>query len=164
MSGSHEFSDLLPSDAPAIQALITAAMDADEGVLAAETIRRHFAAAGAGISDGRRYYVYREGGSVAGMVGLHHYEWGPAENVWLGWFAVHPSRQGNGIGKSLLALAEKKALETGYKKFFVETYGSPTFARAREFYARQGFVVAGQVANYLPDGGDMVVFCKWLNR
>ncbi len=90
MSPIHELSDLLPSDAPAIQALITAAMNAFEGSLAAETIRKHFALAAAGISDGRKYYVYRDSGLIAGLAGLHYYEWGPAENVWLGWFAVHP--------------------------------------------------------------------------
>ncbi|HKZ17682.1 MAG TPA: GNAT family N-acetyltransferase, partial [Geobacteraceae bacterium] len=94
--------------------------------------------------------------------GLHHYEWGPDENVWLGWFAVSPKLQGQGIGALLMRETEQAAKTLGYRKLFIETYDSPTFSRAMRFYAKAGFRKAGTIENYLPDGSPMVVFLKEL--
>ena len=49
-------------------------------------------------------------------------------------------------------------------KFFIETYSTPEFARARAFYEAQGFTQIGEIQSYLPNGGDMVIFYKDLTN
>ena len=70
--------------------LISRAMNAREGNQAQETLRFHFSCRRHGIDDGRRYYILTQGSAINGIAGLHHYVWGPPENVWLAWFAVEP--------------------------------------------------------------------------
>lgn len=138
--------------------LIGRAMNPDEARWAATTFQRHFELQLLGITDGRQHFVHFEGEKLAGIVGLHHYEWGPPENVWLGWFAVDPAFQGRGLGSALFQAARQKARLIGYRKLFVETYSSEAFARARAFYIKQGLAESGRVGRYLPDGADMIVF------
>lgn len=152
------------SDIDAAVRLIGRAMNTDEGLQALETFRFHFACKRHGIDDGRRYYVLVESRAVEGIVGLHHYVWGPAENVWLAWFAVDPDCRGRGVGTLLLDGATENARRLGYWKVFIETYSTPEFADARAFYRAKGFVRAGRVQSYLANGGDMVVFYKDLTN
>ena len=142
--------------------LIAEAMNRHEADWAKTTMGFHFACLKHKLTDGRSYYVWKEGGKVLGLAGLHHYIWGPAENVWLAWFAVAPAYQGKGCGGRMFAEIEKIAVKSGYKKFFVETYDSPDFDKARSFYQAKGFVRAGEVKNYLPNGSSMIVYEKQL--
>lgn len=140
--------------------LISTAMNIEEGNQARATFDRHFECKRLGIDDGRTYQVLLLDDIVKGISGLHHYSWGPRENVWLAWFAVDPSLHGQGLGSLLLNAVTQMARQAGYVKFFIETYSTPDFARARNFYEAQGFQPAGHVDSYLPDGGDMIVYYK----
>ncbi len=142
--------------------LVSEAMNENEGRWARATMLHHFGCRRHGLDDGRSYFVWRRDGAIRGLVGLHHYVWGPEENVWLSWLAVHPDHQRQGIGSKLMADIEGKAAERGYTKLFVETYDHPDFDVARAFYAAVGFDEAGRVRRYLPDGSDMVVYGKEL--
>ncbi len=157
-----ELTVMTPDMIGEVEQLITSAMNADEGAWAAVTIRRHFDMLSAGICDGRHYFTLLVDDAVAGITGLHHYEWGPDENVWLGWFAVSPTLHGQGIGALLMRETEKAAKTIGYRKLFIETYDSPTFTKAVRFYLKAGFGNAGKIENYLPDGSSMLVFLKEL--
>jgi len=163
MELNEQLSEMIAEDTMPVRTLIAEAMNEDEGAWAEITIRRHFELQRLGIFDGRHYFLHREGPVIEGIVGLHHYEWGPKENVWLGWFAVAPSFQGKGIGKGLLLSIQARAWQLGYQKLFIETYSSPTFARARVFYSRNGFWEVGRISGYLSDGSDMVVYGKNLD-
>ena len=142
--------------------LVGRAMNAAEGRWAERTFGYHFACAEHGIDDGRSYFVWRRGRRIAGLVGLHHYLWGPEGNVWLAWFAVEPDLQRQGHGSALLKSIEAIAREAGYRKLLVETYAHSDFDSARQFYASQGFAEAGRIAEYLDDGSDMIVYGKEL--
>ncbi|HOP40540.1 MAG TPA: GNAT family N-acetyltransferase [Geobacteraceae bacterium] len=157
-----ELIDLAPEMADEAATLIGEAMNADEKAWARATIERHFAMRAKGLDDGRRYFALPANGAVVGITGLHHYEWGPDENVWLGWFAVSPKLQGRGFGTHLLTETEQAARALGYRKLFIETYDTPTFARAIRFYQRAGFRKAGTIETYLPDGSAMLVLLKEL--
>lgn len=133
-------------------------MNAEERACAEETFREYMSSKRSGTDDGRELFVLSEQGRIVGITGLHFYLWGPPENVWLSWFAVDPSVHGRGIGKRLMAASLARARERGFAQMFIETYSSPTFARARSFYASQGFELAGFVTGYLPDGSDMIVY------
>ena len=152
------------SDIGSVVHLITRAMNVDEGKQALETFGSHFSCKHHGINDGRSYYVLAEDSVARGVVGLHQYLWAPPENVWLAWFAVDPALHGRGRGAFLLDAITHKAKQLKYMKFFIETYSTPEFARAREFYRAKGFAQVGRVQSYLSNGGDMVVFSKDLTN
>ncbi len=147
-------------DIEAAAALVSRAMNADEGRWAGRTMRFHFGCQTHGLDDGRSYFVRRQGGTLVGLVGLHHAVWGPEENVWLAWFAVDPDCQGRGMGRELLVEIERIAAGRGFRKLLVETYDHADFDKARRFYERNGFRRMGQVADYLPDGSPMIVYAK----
>jgi ribosomal protein S18 acetylase RimI-like enzyme len=157
-----KFLELRPEMAAAAATLIGEAMNPDEGTWARVTIERHFGLRAKGIEDGRQYFALLANKTLVGITGLHHYEWGPDENVWLGWFAVSPRLQGHGLGVRLMAETVRAAQAIGYRKLFIETYDSATFSRAIRFYTKAGFRKAGRIENYLPDGSAMLVFLKEL--
>ena len=143
--------------------LISRAMNPSEGRWAHKTMQYHFNCLKHEIDDGRSYYVWKQAGRLCGLVGLHHYLWGPEQSVWLSWFAVEPSLQRKGRGAALLAAIERIALEQGYRRFLVETYGQQDFDKARAFYLSQGFAEVGRISDYIGDGSDMVVYRKELD-
>lgn len=159
---SSSLSAMHVADAESVVALISRAMNESEGRWARKTIRYHFNCHDHGIDDGRRYFVHRESRRIVGIVGLHHYPWGPPTNVWLAWFAVEPEMQGKGRGTALLAHAESRARAQGYSRMLIETYEHPDFQRARAFYERRGYARVGGIEGYLPDGSAMVVYGKRL--
>lgn len=152
--------EMLEQDIEGACHLIAESMNIDEATWAKKTMRFHFGCKNHDLDDGRHYFTYLVEKRVRALIGLHHYEWGPEENVWLAWFAVHPSCQGKGIGRALLQSAEKIAKSMGFFKLFVETYSHPDFQKALVFYEACGFKKAGTIADYLPDSHDMVVFKK----
>lgn len=127
------------------------------GTRARATFERHFRLQAFGVDDGRSYYVWLREGRVAGVTGLHHYSWGPDENVWLAYFGVHPEFGRQGIGAAMLREMQRLA-KTRYRRFFIETHGANE--AAHRFYRSQGFREAGSIAEYNPDGAPMKVFVK----
>lgn len=153
---------MAPEEGAPVAELVARSMNEIEGRFAKRTIDFHFSCQDQGIDDGRSYFIWKQQGEIRGVTGLQNYIWGPAENVWLTWFAVEPVLQGKGIGTRLLEMTEAAAWEKGYRKFFVETYSGEDFARARKFYTARGFTEYGRVKDYLPNGDSMVVFGKGL--
>jgi len=152
------------NDIEAVVDLIGRAMNQQEAVQAEMTFEHHFKCAQARINDGRQYFVLKLEIGVVGVVGLHHYSWGPSQNIWLAWFAIEPAAQGSGFGQLLLDAIIQRAQECGYAKLFIETYSTAEFGKARAFYRSNGFVRVGHVKGYLEDGGHMVVFYKALTH
>lgn len=164
MSNGINLVEMQQHDIPDAVNLIKHAMNDDEADWANMTMNYHFGCASNHLDDGRYYYVWQNDTKVVGITGLHHYNWGPKENVWLGWFALDPDLHGMGLGHELLDQMVLLAKEKGFKKLFIETYMSPTFEKARSFYQSKGFKLAGQIENYLPDGESMVVYMKELEE
>jgi ribosomal protein S18 acetylase RimI-like enzyme len=127
------------------------------GTRARATFTLHFRLKDLGVDDGRSYFVWLEEGRVAGVTGLHHYSWGPDENVWLAYFGVHPDFGRRGIGAAMLSEMQGLA-RANYRRFFIETHGANE--RAHAFYRSQGFREAGEIEDYNPDGAAMKVFVK----
>ena len=149
-------------DIPDAVDLIRRAMNQDEADWANKTMHFHFECAENKLDDGRYYFVWKNSSKVQGITGLHQYNWGPKENVWLAWFALDPDLHGKGLGSKLFDEMVSLAIKMGFKKMFIETYISPTFEKARRFYQNRGFKPAGEIDNYLPDGEAMIVYLKVL--
>ena len=133
--------------------------DEEVGARANATFTLHFRLKELGVDDGRQYFVWMQDGRVGGVTGLHHYSWGPDENVWLAYFGVHPDFGRQGIGAAMLTEMQQLA-KAKYKKFFIETHGANE--SALRFYESQGFREAGSIADFNTDGAPMKVFVKEL--
>ena len=158
--GTTGLRPMVDADTESVVCLIERAMNPDEALQARKTFEFHFTCRHHALDDGRTYFVLVEDSRIRGVAGLHHYLWGPAENVWLAWFAVDPTQHRRGLGRRLLEFVVNRAHQLGYMKIFIETYSTPEFAKARAFYQARGFFRAGGIDSYLSDGGNMVVFCK----
>lgn len=152
------FRPLAEADAPEIVALIERAMNADEARWAERTLRFHFFCQSQGEDDGRSYYVATLDDKIVATTGTHHYSWGPDDVVWGGWLAVEPDLQHQHVGLFACLEMAKIIKARGYRRFFVETYSSPEFERARGIYEQYGFERCGSVASYLSKDVDMVVY------
>ncbi len=78
----------------------------------------------------QRFLVARDGGALAGCVGLEEY----GDAALLRSLAVAPSRQGRGLGSALYERARFVAREAGSRDLFLLT------TTAERFFARDGFV------------------------
>jgi RimJ/RimL family protein N-acetyltransferase len=157
MAASEQLLAMQASDIEAASEIMALGRNETVGARARATFTRHFRMQSIGLDDGRSYYIWIEDGRPAGVTGLHHYSWGPDENVWLAYFGVHPDFRRRGIGAAMLTAMERIA-GARYRRFFIETHGANE--RAHRFYRSQGFREAGSIAGYNPDGAPMTVFVK----
>ncbi|MDI6806240.1 MAG: GNAT family N-acetyltransferase [Candidatus Aenigmarchaeota archaeon] len=144
-------------DVPSVVEIIRRTMLREDVELAKRTLTHYFRSREE-LTPGyfpKKFYVAVEDGEVIGVSGSYVYD----ERAWLGWFAVKPEYQGNGIGKALLKKAESDVKDE-YERFFVYTGSSKEFAKAREFYKRNGFVEE-QLEKYKFDE-DTLIFSKEL--
>ena len=94
--------------------------------------------------------VAEAGGAVVGTLSLHGPE-ATSENAWftkaggvtLGQFAVEPSLQGRGLGRALMAEAERRAVAEGASHLVGDTAEPATHLIA--FYERLGYRVVDRV-------------------
>ena len=138
------------------------AMNKQEADWAAEAFDFYFTCQKKQINPARQYFTAWCDEALCGLVGLHHYRWGPPGNVWLSWFAVHPSFQRQGLGSKLISYIQDIATQNGYKKILIETYSSKEFAMARDFYQRHGFEQTGKIERYINEETDMLVYSRRL--
>jgi ribosomal protein S18 acetylase RimI-like enzyme len=157
MAEAEQLVAMCPGDIDAATEIMALGRNETVGTRARATFTRHFRLKSLGIDDGRSYFMWVQSGLPAGVTGLHHYIWGPEENVWLAYFGVHPNFRRQGIGAAMLAEMERIA-GARYRRFFIETHGANE--RAHRFYLNQGFREAGSIADYNPDGAPMTVFVK----
>jgi ribosomal protein S18 acetylase RimI-like enzyme len=78
--------------------------------------------------------------------------------------AVAPARQGQGLGRRLVAKVEQAIGGAGARLLLVETSGEPSFMRQRRFYSRLGFRREARIRDYYQAGTDKVIFAKTLGR
>ncbi len=86
-----------------------------------------------------------------------------AYGTWnLYFIAVHPNRQGEGIGAKLLRYVEQMLGERGERLLLVETSGLPNFERTRAFYRKQGYDEEARIREFYKAGDDKIIFRKAL--
>lgn len=76
--------------------------------------------------------------------------------------AVRPDQQGNRLGAALVRTAEQHLKDTGQRILIVDTSGTDGFARARKFYAQNGYEEEARIRDFWADGDDKVIFRKAL--
>ena len=79
-------------------------------------------------------------------------------NVW--WIGVEPGSHGRGAGTLLLRHAEARAAAAGARIVVIETSSLESQARARRFYAREGYAECGRVPDFYAHGDHKVIFAR----
>lgn len=74
--------------------------------------------------------------------------------------AVHPDKQGQGIGTKLVTQIEHAVSQANGRLLLVETMATKDFAHVRQLYERLGFNREAQIRDYYADGFDKVVYSK----
>ena len=86
-----------------------------------------------------------------------------AAGVWnLWWLGVDPDAHGTGAATALVRRAEAHARDRGARLMIIETSSLDSQARARRFYAREGYAAVGQVPDFYGTGDDKIIFCRRL--
>ena len=86
------------------------------------------------------------------------------EGTWdVYWLAVAPNQQSQGIGKSLLALAEGSIKEDRGRIVVIETSSKPEYEASGRFYRAQGYELACRIADFYAPGDDKLIFLKRLS-
>lgn len=112
------------------------------------------------LGSDRFWSVYDDGKPV----GVAYYAPEPyADGTWnLYFIAVHPNRQGEGIGGKLLHYVEQMLTERGERVLLVETSGLPNFERTRAFYRKHGYDEEARIREFYKAGDDKIIFRKAL--
>lgn len=100
------------------------------------------------------YVLYAPDGSAAGgLIGATFWDWFYIELLF-----VQEALRGQGYGRQLLALAEEEASRRGARNAYLDTFSF----QAPEFYARQGYRVFGELADF-PRGQTRYFLTKGLS-
>lgn len=87
-----------------------------------------------------------------------------ADQVWnLQLIAIHPERQRQGRGRTLLHYVEQALQARGGRLLLVETSGLPDFERTRAFYCKCGYEEEARIRDFYQVGEDKIVYRKALS-
>ncbi|MBC8050955.1 MAG: GNAT family N-acetyltransferase [Chitinophagales bacterium] len=76
--------------------------------------------------------------------------------------AVHPDRQGHGLGAIIMRHVEQNLAERGDRVLLVETSALPSFERTRTFYRKIGYNEEARIRDFYQAGEDKINFRKAL--
>jgi ribosomal protein S18 acetylase RimI-like enzyme len=76
--------------------------------------------------------------------------------------AVHPARQGQGRGTSLLRHVERDLIARGARLLLVDTSSLPEFERTRAFYRKCGYEEEARIREFWKAGDDKIIYRKAL--
>jgi len=114
------------------------------------------------VRSGYNVFVAEIGSSVVGYIC-----YGPTpltESTWdIYWLAVTPDQQSQGIGKSLLVIAEENIKESKGTIVVVETSSKTEYEASRHFYRAQGYEMLCSIADFYAPGDNKLIFLKRLN-
>lgn len=129
--------------------------------LAAELVQERLAR---GLESSGYHFLFAQWGP--GVPALGYACYGPiplTASSWdLYWIAVAKGAQRGGIGRRLLAEAERQAQACGASRFYIDTSGRPDYESSRAFYAAAGYRQAASLPDFYAPGDAKVIFTKQL--
>jgi GNAT superfamily N-acetyltransferase len=150
-----------PEDAAAIRklAMASGAFSPAETTLAVELLEERLAR---GLAASGYHFLFAEpapGGTVLGYacygpIPLTRASWD------LYWIVVARAAQRRGVGRRLLAEAERRAAMAGASAFYVDTSGRADYAPTRDFYAACGYRAAATLPDFYAPGDAKVIFVR----
>jgi ribosomal protein S18 acetylase RimI-like enzyme len=76
------------------------------------------------------------------------------------WIAVDPHSQRHGIGRKLVAEAERRIADAGGRRIYIDTSGKPQYEPTRAFYERCGFQCEARLVDFYAPGDDRLIYGK----
>lgn len=76
------------------------------------------------------------------------------------WIAVDPARQGQGVGRVLLAHAEQEIVKKGGRLMIIETSSKAMYLPTQKFYERNGYVVEARIRDFYAQGDDRLIYTR----
>lgn len=116
-----------------------------------------------GIASGYYFLFLDDGEQPIGYV-CHGPIAGTESSYDLYWIAVAHRLRGQGLGKMLLAEAERDIARAGGRRIYVDTSSRPDYASTRTFYERSGYYVAAQLPDFYAEHDGKVIYCKLLGE
>jgi len=153
---------LLPSDRSPVLELLdsTGFFNPEELEVAMELVDDRISL---GDASHYRFLVAELDGAVSGYAC-----WGPIpgteESADLYWIAVGRRAQGRGVGRALLAEAERWMAERGRTRVYVETAGRALYEPTRAFYLACGYRIAAELEDFYAARDAKVIFLRVLDR
>ena len=80
------------------------------------------------------------------------------------WIAVEKSKQGKGIGKSLMAAVEKEIAKLSGRLILIETSSTEEYEKTRLFYSSIGYTVVCSINDFYLPGDNKVILEKRLGH
>jgi ribosomal protein S18 acetylase RimI-like enzyme len=85
------------------------------------------------------------------------------ESTWdVYWMAVAPTKKGQGIGTSLLKMAERNIKKHNGLTILIETSSTDAYRLTRNFYHHAGYKIISEIPDFYSLGDGLVVFYKRL--
>jgi ribosomal protein S18 acetylase RimI-like enzyme len=146
---------LAPGDMPAVKAVI------DTNGLFPSGLLDDMTAPYLADEGGEEFWlVYEDGSPVAVAYCAPERMTAGTWNLLL--IAVHPDRQGQGIGAALTSHVEGTLAARGGRILLVETSGLPDFERTRAVYRKLGYEEEARIREFYAAGEDKIIFRKAL--
>lgn len=78
------------------------------------------------------------------------------------WIAVHPDRQGSGIGRELLVRTEEKIRSMGGMRIYIETASRDLYRPTQGFYLHSGYHMEATLKDFYSKGDSKIIYVKHL--
>jgi D-alanine-D-alanine ligase len=147
-----------PADPAAVEALVraTGVFSPAEVTIARELVEERLSR---GAASGYEFLFVDDEDGLLGYAC-----WGPIpcteRSYDLYWIAVRPERQGGGVGRRILALAEEEIARSGGARIYVETSTRAAYDPTRAFYERCGYARAATFDDFYAQGDGKAVYLK----
>jgi acetoin utilization deacetylase AcuC-like enzyme/GNAT superfamily N-acetyltransferase len=151
---------LVPEDGERVRRLvdITGFFEPEEVAVAEELVGERLAR---GDASGYHFIMADHYGRLAGYACF-----GPipctTASYDLYWIAVHPDFQGRGLGRRLLAEAERRIKAAGGRRIYVDTSQRVQYASTRAFYEGRGYRLETVLKDFYAVGDGKAIYCKSL--
>jgi D-alanine-D-alanine ligase len=150
--------EVRPEDRQAVGRLVRATgfFSEEEADIAEELVEERLARGNASgyfflfAEEGNRLLGYACFGPIPGSV--HSFD--------LYWIAVDPAEQGRGIGRALMAAAERIMAGFGARLIYADTSSRPRYGPTRAFYLSCGYREEALLADFYAPGDGKVIFSK----
>lgn len=151
------------ADEDAVRQLVRATgFFSDEEVeIAAELVRERLEK---GLADDGYHFVFLDLGGALAAYACYGRIPGTETSFDLYWIATRPADRGKGLGRALLAEAERRIEQLGGRRVYVETSSRPQYEPTRGFYRACGYEQLALLADFYREGDGKVIYGKRVDQ